>query len=252
MHSEHDLDLVTALAQGTAVDPAPARALMAGCDECARTYEAVATVAAAVASAPAPALSDLERRRLHDALWAEVGVGTAAVETPRRAASPWWYRAAPVAAALVVVVGVGAALSGGGDTAATLDTVAAGMPEGADEAAGGQESAADMLAAPEAAGDATATTAATYSRQVPMIVASSQLEEAVADFTRRVEAGQVPEPEETRPCVADEVDGEPVVAIEPAVLDGEAVSFVALGATADVTSVLVFRDGDCSLLFDPR
>jgi hypothetical protein len=92
MHSDHDLDLVIALADGSLADPAPAEELIAACSECADTYEAYLTVRTAVAAAPTPAMTELEKRRLSNSLWAEIAedqtaAGTVST-TPTRDAAP--------------------------------------------------------------------------------------------------------------------------------------------------------------------
>lgn len=261
MHTDHDLDLVIALADGSLTDPHPAEELVATCPECARTYEAYLTVRAAVAASPVVTMTDLERRRLHNSLWAEIGAETAPSSAPAAAPTsrtPWWYRVAPVAAALVVVVGVGATLTGD-DTSATFDTVAAelGADRLEDETSGGEsgaeESMTDMLAAPEetAAGDGSSDTVVTFSRRVPLVITTAELEEAVAAFEDQVESGYRPD-DEIQSCVGAELDGEAVVATEMVTLDGAPVQFVALGSPTDVTAVVVLHQSDCTFLFDPR
>src|SRR5690606_28054318 len=114
MHERHDLDLIAAFAREALADASPARALIESCPECAEYYRATRLVLEAVRTDPAPRLTDLERYRLHRAIWEEV-----APEAP--AASPtsrgrWWYRlagAAGAAAALAAVVAVGGVLENG-------------------------------------------------------------------------------------------------------------------------------------------
>jgi hypothetical protein len=280
MHTDHDLDLVIALADGSLADPAPAEELIAACSECAETYEAYLTVRAAVAAAPTPAMTELERRRLSNSLWAEIAqdeTATAAVATRHTAPdaptrrtgpnaptrrtgpnaptrrTPWWYRVAPVAAALVVVVGVAANLTG--DSASTTFQNEGGeMSDTADEsAAGAEESATDMLALPETttAADGAAPPAEEM-QQRRLVITREDLDTAIDDFAQRAETGDVPELPADEPCVMDEVDGQEVVASESVILDGEPVLFVALGSSADVTAVLVYYQSDCTVLYDPR
>lgn len=283
MHTHHDLDLVIALAEGSLADPSAAEELIASCSECADTYEAYLTVRAAVAAAPAPAMTELEKRRMSNALWAELAVdGTAPAglspapvdgsartradaPTPRTRdhaptprTTPWWYRVAPVAAALAVVVGVGATLTGGDDQA-TFVTVSgelgdAGTPEAFEPPAeaDGEEST-DMLVLPEttAGGDETADTVVTFSRQVPLEITTAELEEAVATFESEVEDGYRPE-DIDQECVGTELDADPIVATETVILDGAPVLFVAVGEPDDVTAVVVIHQSDCTFLYDPR
>lgn len=262
MHTEHDLDLVIALADGSLTDPHPAEDLVATCPECADTYEAYLAVRAAVAASPVATMTDLERRRLHNSLWAEIADEKAPAASPAPAAAPrtpWWYRVAPVAAALAVVVGVGATLTGGDDVAATFDTVAAEMGrDGVEDETGGgefgdEESMTDMLAAPEetTAADGSTDTAVTFSRQMPLVITTAELEEAVAAFEDQVESGYQPDAD-TQTCVGTELDSEAVVATESVTLDGAPVLFVALGSRTDVSAVIVLHQSDCTFLFDPR
>lgn len=248
MHSEHDLDLISDLVEGRLDDPAPAEALIATCAECAEAYEAHRLVKAAVAAEPAVSLNDLERRRLHDALWADLAPAPARPE-PRKATTPWWYRVAPVAAALVVVVGVGAVLTGGDDEAAdTFETVGAEL-----DAGGPTEGGAEMFAAPEetVAADEADTMA---SRSVPdeMVLTEDDLEEAAGEFSERIAAGPPDLDAEVFRCVEQDGMDEGVVGSEPVTVDGEPVWFVAFGSPDEVTVVKVYRQSDCTVIFPDR
>jgi hypothetical protein len=280
MHSDHDLDLVIALADGSLADPAPAEELIAACSECADTYEAYLTVRTAVAAAPTPAMTELEKRRLSNSLWAEIAedqtaAGTVSTTPTRDAAptrrsrsdtptrhtrsdtptrhTPWWYRVAPVAAALVVVVGVAANLTGD-SVSSTFETVGGELGDTAEEsAAGADESATDMLALPEttaAADGASPLSEEAYQRK--LVITRDDLETTIEEFARRAEAGDVPELPADEPCAVEEVDGQDVIASESVILDGEPVLFVALGSPADVTAVVVYHQSDCTFLYDPR
>ena len=271
MHTDHDLDLVIALADGSLADPAPAEELIAACFECAETYEAYLTVRAAVAAAPTPAMTELEKRRLSNSLWAEIAedqtaAGTVSTTPTRDAAptrrtrsdtptrrTPWWYRVAPVAAALVVVVGVAANLTGD-SVSSTFETVGGEIGDTAEEsAAGADESATDMLALPEttaAADGASPLSEEAYQRK--LVITRDDLETTIDEFARRAEAGDVPELPADEPCAVEEVDAQDVIASESVILDGEPVLFVALGSPADVTVVVVYHQSDCTFLYDPR
>jgi hypothetical protein len=248
MHSEHDLDLIADLVEGRLDDPAPAEALIATCTECAEAYEAHRLVEAAVAAEPAVSLNDFERRRLHDALWADLAPALAQPE-PRKATAPWWYRVAPVAAALVVVVGVGTVLTGGSDQATdTFETVGAEL-----DADGSTEEGAEMFAAPEetVAADQADTLA---SRLAPdeMSLTRDELEEAAGEFSDRITAGPADLDGEVLRCVEQDGMDEGVVGSEPATVDGDPVWFVAFGSPDEVTVVKVYRQADCTVVFPDR
>lgn len=250
MHSEHDLDLITDLVEGRLDDPAPAEALIASCAECAEAYDAHRLVKAAVAAEPAVFLNDFERRRLHDALWADLAPASVpARPEPRRATTPWWYRVAPVAAALVVVVGVGTVLTGGGDQATeTLETVGGEL-----DAGGPTEGGAEMFAAPEeTAGADEADTMAPRSVLDEMVLTEDELEEAAGEFSERIAAGPTDLDAEVLRCVEQDGLDEGVVGSEPATVDGDPVWFVAFGSSAEVTVVKVYRQSDCLVIFPDR
>ena len=126
MHERHDLDLVFALAQGTLEDPAPGRELVDSCPECAEYYEANLLVLEAIRSEPAPRLTDLERFRLRQAVWAEVDSAEPETtpEVPVASSTPRWYRIMGAAAILAAFVAVGAVLVGGRGGETTLTTAA--------------------------------------------------------------------------------------------------------------------------------
>lgn len=138
MH-EHDLDLIAALADGSAGEAgeaAEARALVETCPVCRAEYEAQTEVIAWLAAAPSPVMTDLERAGLHRAV--RSGLGS---ETTPAPSAPWWQRLGYVAAGLLVVAGLFGVLQnsgmmmGGGDESASLSTTTAA--DGADAPAGG-------------------------------------------------------------------------------------------------------------------
>ena len=138
MH-EHDLDLIAALADGSAGEAgeaAEARALVETCPVCRAEYEAQTEVIAWLAAAPSPVMTDLERAGLHRAV--RSGLGS---ETTPAPSAPWWQRLGYVAAGLLVVAGLFGVLQnsgmmmGGGDESASLFTTTAA--DGADAPAGG-------------------------------------------------------------------------------------------------------------------
>jgi hypothetical protein len=118
MH-EHDLDLIAALADGSASDETAARSLVETCPVCRAEYEAQTRVIAWLAAAPKPMMTDLERAGLHRAIRSDL----AGDEKPQAVPAPWWQRLGYVAAGLLVAAGLygvlqNAGLTGGADTAA--------------------------------------------------------------------------------------------------------------------------------------
>src|SRR5690554_5525093 len=92
MHERHDLDLIAAFAREALADASPARALIESCPECAEYYRATRLVLEAVRTDPAPRLTDLERYRLHRAIWEEVAPEAPAASPTSRGRA--WYRLA--------------------------------------------------------------------------------------------------------------------------------------------------------------
>src|SRR5690606_40623733 len=111
MHHDHDLDLISALAEGHLEDPAMAQELVASCEECAELYHAHLTVREAVTAEIRPQMTNSERVRLHNSLWAEVEPSPA--PPPARPANPRWYRLMPVAAGPGLATGGTSALTSG-------------------------------------------------------------------------------------------------------------------------------------------
>jgi hypothetical protein len=141
MH-EHDLDLIAALAEGSASDEPLARSLIETCPVCRAEYEAQTEVIAWLGSAPTPAMTDIERGELRRGIRAGIERGPS-----RAAVTPWWQRLGYVAAGLLVVAGLVGVLQrselGGGDEGAVSDVTTAAA-DGGEEAAGEALSFAEL------------------------------------------------------------------------------------------------------------
>lgn len=258
MHSQHDLDLIAAFAEGRLTDSAKAEELVAVCQECSEIYRSHRLVLEAIAAEQAPAMGDLERRRLRSNVWDALQTEPAAAVSP--SGVPWWYRAASVAALLVVVVGVGSMFVGGGGDGAdsgTLELTSADAPteaptddDGADEAAPeafsapATTAAADQAAEEMAEADGDASAAGEMRPNLTM----DDLEEATTEFGERVAAGN-PTIDESFDCPAPEDVAEPVFATETAQVEDAPVWFVAFGRSGEVSSVVIFRQADCTVVF---
>lgn len=256
MHSDHDLDLISALAEGRLREPGPAEDLIASCPECEALYRAHLTVREAVEAESRPRLDDLERRRLHSALWEVVEPKPVPTARP----TPWWYRIAPVAAALVVVVGVVAIITSGnmGEDAA-LDTAARTMTADDQAGADGATEMAPFSDAPESTGapqkgeaGPTATTAAAADpTEAPEPESSDytrdELPDALDRFRTRVADREETAPGEAFECEAPSEAGR-LLAVESATVDGAPVWFVAYGRPGEVDQVVAFRQSDCEIL----
>lgn len=184
MH-DHDQDLIAAYAEGALTDDAEARALVESCEACRADYEAQAAVLRMLSSAPRPALTELERARLHRGVRAAVEP-----KTPAGAGSPWWRRLAFAAAALFLMVGVGtvlANLGAGGDAADTLAEVGDALAgEGGVDAARGGEEAAPLEESAE-----TTVAAAQTAEDAPGDLSFSRLAEDAR--ARLAQGGDTPE-----------------------------------------------------------
>ncbi|HLT96881.1 MAG TPA: hypothetical protein VK070_08860 [Acidimicrobiia bacterium] len=244
MHHDHDLDLVSSLAEGTPIDRAAAEELIARCDECAALYRAHLTVQAAVSAEPPARLTDLERQRLRSSIWNELQSPT------RPAAAPGWARWIPAAAVLAVVAGVGVTLSQLSDGEQGLTPVAAESFADADapvtelfttrqsdeSSAGG---ASEDAGAPE-------TTAAASTDTMEMYVASDgSATWGVDGFRERLAAGETEvDPEFDCDRVAE---GWPIVGAELTSQDGREAWLVAI-AVDDGHRILVVDRDDCSVI----
>ncbi|HEX9643336.1 MAG TPA: hypothetical protein VGC11_04980 [Acidimicrobiia bacterium] len=132
MH-EHDDDIIMALAEGT-FEPdvlAPALAEVSECPECATALADQKVALAAMRSAQAPVLDDLERARLHRTMREALGIEAPVVAEPSRHERSYRRLAAlgSVAAVLIGVVVVAPYLNllggGGADDSAATTTAAA-------------------------------------------------------------------------------------------------------------------------------
>lgn len=256
MHRDHDLDLLSALAEGNLADPALAERLIDTCPECAAVYRAHSTVLQAVEAEARPRLTELERARLHTSLWEEVS--RAPAQPARTSTSPWWYRLAPIAAVLVVVVGIGVTgqLGGGdaatdiaGDSATTAaEDTSRELAPLSDDAASPEatEAPADTLAAAETTaadgGDSREESAAGGAD-----LAWRQLPEALDDFRRRAASADRSVPDRFDCPPPEEVEDDPVV-VEETRVEGEPAWLAAFGNVGDISAVAAYRQADCEVL----
>lgn len=273
MHDTHDLDLVSALADGSATDPTAARRLVAECSHCAEVYHDHRAVLDAITNDAFQPMTDLERHRLHASLWAEVTSGTVSrteAETPDAVAAatpstpsrgsgrtPWWYRVAPVAAALVVVVGIAVPLANQGNDGdmaasdvATLD--AAQESESAEMApADGADDATDAGAAsPDTAAPDGTVAESMVAADQPESLTSDDLPSFADEFATRSEKWEGPPADGALNCVSADVDanGEPT-RTEMVLVDETPAWVVALGQDDGTVQVRIYSDADCALLF---
>lgn len=254
MHSHHDLDLIAAFAEGRLTDSAEAEELVANCQDCSEAYRAHRLVLEAIAAEQPPAMDDLERRRLHSNVWNALQTEPAAAPSP--SGVPWWYRAASVAAVLVVVVGVGSIFISGDDDSAdsgTFEVTTADAPT--DDGAGDELTPeafsvpATTAAADQAEESAEADGDAGTGGEMRGNLTMDELEEAATEFADRVETGDSIV-DESFDCPIPEDIVEPVVASETAQVEDAPVWFVAFGRPDEVSSVVIFRQADCTVVFD--
>lgn len=128
-----DLELITALAEGSLEDETEARSLIASSPRLRAEYEAQKAAIDALASMGQPRLSEHEKADLHRIVWSEI----TAHPRPAQRAVPWYYRWSYVAAGLFVVVGLVAVLTQVGEDPATemLAEPTSGVDRGADASA---------------------------------------------------------------------------------------------------------------------
>lgn len=153
---KHEIELVTALAEGTLEDETEARALVASSEKARSEYEAQRIALDALATVSPATLTDSEKAALHRDVWTEL---SARPSGPQKATT-WYFRWSYAAAGLFLVVGLFAVLNtggfSGGDEAATEELAAssdAGETADATVATGGADQAAG---APTVAGDSAA------------------------------------------------------------------------------------------------
>jgi hypothetical protein len=202
MH-EHDLDLIAALADGSATDVSLARSLVETCPVCRAEYEAHTEVLAWLAAAPAPAMTDLERAALHRDV--RSGLGEARAET---AGAPWWQRLGYVAAGLLVVVGLFgvlriAGLMGGGDFAEPAASDATFAEEGADLTTAGAPATTTAEGPATAEDGSGGGESAPFAATSTTTAASTETTEAAGDaptlaFSQMADEARASRPEEDR------------------------------------------------------
>lgn len=258
MHRDHDLDLITALAESRLDDPARAQELIASCEECAELYRAHLTVREAVEAEESPQMTEMERARLHNALWAEVGESSSA---PVRPASPWWYRLLPAAAVLVVAVGVGTVLNSGGDagTEEAVESLSADSDDaGADSATEmapqadspseeGQDETAETFMAPDTTAAMQGDDRTNLTEAATSDFSRAELPAAVEEFRDRATSGDRTVADDAFECDPPP-EVEQLLALESATLDGDEVWFAAFGEADTVGPVVVYRRSDCEVI----
>ena len=106
---KHEIELITALAEGSLEDETEARALIESSERARTEYEAQKTALDALASVPPAVLTDIEKAALHRDIWTELS----ALPVVARTAAPWYYRWSYAAAGLFVVIGIVAFLNTG-------------------------------------------------------------------------------------------------------------------------------------------
>jgi hypothetical protein len=180
MH-EHDLDLIAALADGSASDEPLARSLIETCPVCRAEYDAQTEVIAWLGSAPTPAMTDIERGELRRGIRAGIERGPS-----RAAVTPWWQRLGYVAAGLLVVAGLVGVLQrselGGGDEGAVSDVTTAAA-DGGEEA---PTEGAPFVA--EEAGEDTAAPTTTAAASMDTLAAGEAL--SFAELAEQTRASQ--------------------------------------------------------------
>ncbi|MEE8375042.1 MAG: hypothetical protein V3S26_01805, partial [Acidimicrobiia bacterium] len=115
---KHEIELITALAEGTLDDETQARALIESSNKARVEYEAQKTTLAALADVQPAVMSDIEKATLHRDIWTALKAQPVAVKKT----APWYYRWSYAAAGLFLVVGLFAVLNTdgfSGDDAAT-------------------------------------------------------------------------------------------------------------------------------------
>jgi hypothetical protein len=201
MH-EHDLDLIAALADGTASDETVARSLIETCPVCRAEYEAQTEVIAWLASAPTPAMTDIERAELRRGVRAGIERGTSLA-----AVTPWWQRLGYVAAGLLVVAGLVGVLQrselmGGGDEGAVSDVTTAAADGGA------EAPTEDAPFVAEDAGEDTAAPTTTAAAAADTLASEETLALPFAQFAEQARATQtdrdlITMSAEQRECLAE-------------------------------------------------
>ncbi len=105
--NRHELELISALAEGTLEDETEARLLIASSPELRAEYEAQKTAIEAFRQVPMASLTEHERSGLRRDVWTQLR----AQPGEGRVSTPWYYRWSTAAAGLVLVVGLVAVLN---------------------------------------------------------------------------------------------------------------------------------------------
>ncbi len=142
----HELELITALAEGTLDDETEARALIESSEPLRAEYESQRSAIQALRGLPTPKLTEGERASLRRDVWADLR----SRPSTSRSSSAWYLRWAGAAAALVVVAGTVAVLNqqASTDLAASTDPAAeAAPPSGQDDGEAAYERVEDAALA---------------------------------------------------------------------------------------------------------
>ena len=99
---KHEIELITALAEGTLDDETQARALIASSNKARIEYEGQKTALAALADVQPAVMTDIEKATLHRDTWTALKTQPVAVKKT----APWYYRWSYAAAGLFLVVGL--------------------------------------------------------------------------------------------------------------------------------------------------
>jgi hypothetical protein len=179
---DREIDLISALVEGTLEDETEARAMLAASPELQAEYEAQRLAYEALSSAGSATMRDDEKAALHRDVWTALRSEPAAP----RVRAPWYYRWVPVGVG-VFVVGIAAVTvltqTSGGDGAATFDEAAAETTI-ATSAEAGEMSAG--TAAEDAATDTTAAAMAMAPETEMFGAAARSLREDRVDGTTEV------------------------------------------------------------------
>jgi hypothetical protein len=150
----HELELISALVEGTLEDETEARALIASSSELKEEYEAQKAARAALLSISPASLTEAEKATLHREVWTELRS-----QPPAAVRTPWYYRwVFSGAAVLLVGIGLFAVLNQG---VADEAGVAVFEDSAEDLTEGGTDSASPMAGDDGAGIEAVETTEAT-------------------------------------------------------------------------------------------
>lgn len=191
----HEIELITALAEGTLEDETEARALIESSDNARSEYEAQKTAHDALTAVPRAEMTETEKAALHRDVWTALTASTVDTRKP----SPWYYRWSYAAAGLFVVVGLVAVLNTGGlsgDDAST-ERLGSSQDSGVDDtisAAEADEAGSEAPAlANDGAGDFESAVVNVFNRQASRVrsgqfktataSAGNEQDSAVADYS---------------------------------------------------------------------